>query len=336
MKKKIICVLSLLGLVTCLIRVDATSGKISGKKVIECSGKNYGRHGKDEHWHKAEMRGDSWYAIGPDLGYQNPCPSTPSNDNTSQDKVTQTQSQKNNTDQSAKGKGANQNNTEKQKQERIEKQEKEKSQKLAADRESAEKIELQESDTTIYSIALSGFDSSTSSVYFYNNLEEDLKNSLATKDTTYSIETDIQAKPFIAEDIKVLVTSKNKKNSKGYKYRVARLGTQDELTSQKLVLSLGDQNYDYVDGRFAIPYKEVKKPSVKAELLINNICITDLSLENLENNNSISLTIGNHKYSMPTKPLENDSNNLGSLALLGTFVLAGSGTYYYKKKTRKV
>lgn len=132
---------------------------------------------------------------------------------------------KNKTDQSAQGNGANQNNTEKQKQERIEKQEKEKAQKLATERESAEKLELQESDTTIYSIALSGYDSSTSSVPFYNNLEEDLNISLATNDTTYSIETDIQAKPFIEEDIKVVVTSKNKKNSKDYKYSVARLGT---------------------------------------------------------------------------------------------------------------
>lgn len=56
--------------------VIATSGRISKNNIISCNGTNYGSHG-DGHWHKAELRGSYWYAIGSNLGYDSPCQQKP-------------------------------------------------------------------------------------------------------------------------------------------------------------------------------------------------------------------------------------------------------------------
>ena len=57
--------------------IFATSGRLKGNSITNCNGQNYGKHGKDNHWHAAEKRGDYWYANGSPLN-ENPCQNTSS------------------------------------------------------------------------------------------------------------------------------------------------------------------------------------------------------------------------------------------------------------------
>lgn len=60
-----------------VLSIEASGGQISSSKITYCSGVSFESHGPDEHWHKAQKKGDRWYPEGPDLGYTHPCPSTP-------------------------------------------------------------------------------------------------------------------------------------------------------------------------------------------------------------------------------------------------------------------
>ena len=68
-------VLIIMLLMISTVDVSATPGNLKSKsaKIIQCNGKNYGHHG-DGHWHEGNQNANgSWSAIGPSLGYDNPC-----------------------------------------------------------------------------------------------------------------------------------------------------------------------------------------------------------------------------------------------------------------------
>lgn len=76
MRKQLNAVLIVLLIMISTVDVSATPGNLKYKsaKIIQCNGTYYGHHGADDHWHEGnENDNGSWSAIGPNLGYDNPC-----------------------------------------------------------------------------------------------------------------------------------------------------------------------------------------------------------------------------------------------------------------------
>lgn len=65
------------------INVYASSGSLKSESIVTCD-ETYGYHGSDKHYHKAVLKNGNWYASGKNLGTNNPCSNTSSNDNSNQ------------------------------------------------------------------------------------------------------------------------------------------------------------------------------------------------------------------------------------------------------------
>lgn len=49
-------------------RINATPGRLRGGSIVNIGGVNYGQHGSDDHWHKAQKSGGYWMPLGPMFG----------------------------------------------------------------------------------------------------------------------------------------------------------------------------------------------------------------------------------------------------------------------------
>lgn len=64
MKNKII---TLLIILLCIVKVDASKGMIRQDSIIECNGKYYGSHGNPLHYHEVKKENDVWVSIGKEV-----------------------------------------------------------------------------------------------------------------------------------------------------------------------------------------------------------------------------------------------------------------------------
>lgn len=112
MKKSKYIILLLVVFIFCNIEVYASSGRLKKGSIKTCNGTIYGQHSSDNHWHVAEEKDGSYYAIGNPI-YSDPCSSnsSSSNNNSSNNNYNSSSNSSNNNNNNNNSSGNSNNNS---------------------------------------------------------------------------------------------------------------------------------------------------------------------------------------------------------------------------------
>lgn len=315
-------------MLTTILPISATSGKLKGGSIISCGDTYYGHHG-DGHWHVAADRGSGWYPQGGSLGYDNPCGGNAS-PSRSGDTRAQEQEAKRLEDERVAAEAA------------AAKQLEEERKLKEAEEAKAKEIELEKlNNTTIDVISFGGTEfggSKTEKVSTLQLLSNEVnldsflvttKNGQAT--SSLSFEKDL--KPFMGNNLQVKVVSENKEKNQIHGFKVFIFGTAEEFA---------DASYDAKISYGKDKTLELTNTSVSeirgsdlgdlatgtiTNLSINGHLVDDVSYQ-IKQTDKIAIKLYNKDGVFFGEIPVKEKNTTGEV-VLGTAIFAGAGVGGY-------
>ena len=334
--------------------VDASSGKLKGASIINCSGTNYGHHG-DGHWHKATKHDAGWYPNGANLGYSNPCgetqaaPKTPVIKESAEAKEKREQAAR----EAEEKKQAEEAAKEAQ---RLEKERLDEEARLIAIEEEAERVRIENlrlNDTSVEDVVLGDLSLTSSSGILLIDYKDDISPIIKTNNEKASYTSNITSKrtPFKLNDIVIDVSSENGESTETLTYRFFDLGSKQELLEQdvSITYSLNGKtesiNLNYIEEGRVLNFGTLSKTDASNLAIdainINGHVIEFEGINHLVQNGSIpfdqvsnfDFKINDLDYSLPFYISKTSS---APLMLSGVVGVSGLGVFgYLKRKNHK-